>query len=75
MKVEIQTTVLGGFPVLAQGNVLPPEPDVGVTNSYVEDVCITSTKGRPIPFIEAKMKDGDWADIETQILEAKHDAD
>ena len=45
--IEIQTTIKNGLPVLAQGEIVGPDPDVGYFNHGIEDLEILWLSGRP----------------------------
>ncbi len=49
--IEIETTILGGLPVIVKAQIAPAEPDVGIMYSYPEDVQIfwIGKKLREIP--------------------------
>ena len=45
--IEIQTTIKNGLPVLAQGEIVGPDPDVGYFHYGIEDLEILWLSGRP----------------------------
>ena len=54
MKVEFETTILGGMPVLVKASIAPREPDVGLMYEYVDEYEIffvprLGRKPDPIP--------------------------
>jgi hypothetical protein len=67
MKVEIETTVCGGFPVLVTANAYPAEPVVGYDRVYLEDIEIITRQGKPAEFMVAKMTPADWDQIEEEL--------
>ena len=36
-KIEFETTILGGMPVLVRASIAPREPDVGIFGEYVDE--------------------------------------
>jgi hypothetical protein len=69
MKVKIETTVCGGFPVLVMANAYPAEPDVGYDRAYFEDIEILTRQGTPAKFIERRLNDFDLDNIELALRE------
>ena len=45
---EIDTTIKGGLPVMARGNVMRGDASVGQTGYYVEDLEITWRSGKEV---------------------------
>ena len=45
--IEIQTTIKNGLPVLAQGEIVGPDPDVGYFHHGIEDLEILWRSGHP----------------------------
>lgn len=72
--VRIETTVLGGFPVIAEGDVQPADNSVGISRAFLDEcsMWISTTKGKHAPFIEKKMSKDDWIRLEEQLLSAYH---
>lgn len=68
--VEIDTVVLGGFPVRVRGVVHPADPDVGYLDAYVDDICISTMRGRPASFITSRLRRSDLNDLATELLAA-----
>lgn len=68
--VEIDTVVLGGFPVRVRGVVQPADPDAGYPNPYIEDVCVLTTRGRPASFITNRLHRSDLDDLAAELLAA-----
>ena len=68
--IEIETTVRGGLPVLAQGRIGLPEPDVGFLGCSVYDIDILWLSGHVcnLPLSEA-----DYQRIYDEILESARD--
>lgn len=70
MLVEAQTTVKGGFPVIATARLCPAEPDVGIRDSYLEDVTIQTTAGKSCGWLQ--LSDGDLDAVEQALWEVYH---
>ena len=81
MFIEIQTTVCGGFPVIASGDYIAPTSNRNTGGTLggfgdweqgeqerVDNLEITNLKGKPAKFIESKMTRQDWADIECELI-------
>ena len=47
---EIGTTIKGGLPVIAIGEIAGPEPDVGIFHYYIEDFRLEWFSGHEIKF-------------------------
>lgn len=82
MFIEINTTVCGGFPVIASGEYIAAtgwRNTGGALGGYgdaeqgeeerVVNLEITTAKGKPAKFIEAKMGRADWAQLEDELIE------
>lgn len=71
-RAMIETTVLGGFPVLAVARINSAEPDVGYDSIWVDDTDLElfTLRGKPAPFIEKKMTKDDWAYVVEALLES-----
>lgn len=71
-RTVAQAFVKGGFPVLVTGVVHAPDYSVGLNSSWVDscDIEVFTLRGSPAPFIEKKLTDSDWSDLEVALLEA-----
>lgn len=72
MNVSFETTILGGLPVYVQGNVAPPEPDVGIFHYYVYDYEIFWASGKKLRNIPnsmyERMTEDEIDDLKEEIL-------
>lgn len=64
MQMEIETTVLGGLPVIAAFDIEGRDPSVGIFEEYPGNITILTTKGQPAPWAEKRMSKKDWARVE-----------
>lgn len=82
MFIEIQTTVCGGFPIIARGDYIAPTSSRNTGGALggfgdweggelerVVNIEITTTKGKPAKFIESKMTLHDWLDLEGELID------
>lgn len=58
-QVSFDARVCGGFPVTVTATIAPPEPDVGLTTPSVDDLEITTRKGKPAPWLKVSEHDYD----------------
>ena len=49
--INFNSSVCGGFPVVVRAGLCPPEPDVGFSGWYVDDMELYTEKGYPADFI------------------------
>lgn len=64
-EIQIQTTVKGGFPVTATATWCPAEPDVGLMDSYLEDVSVSTLRGKSCNWL--KLTGDDLHEVEQAI--------
>lgn len=87
MNIEIQTTVCGGFPIIARGDYIAPTSsrNTGGTlggfgdweegeQERVVNLEITTAKGKSAKFIESKMTRQDWLDVESELIDKGREA-
>lgn len=65
--MTIETTIKGGLPVLASGEIRRAEPDVGIMSQFVEDLQITFLSGHPMVL---ELSDEDYQRIVNEIVTA-----
>ncbi len=72
MKSEGTCCILGGLSVYVEGNLCPPEPDIGIYNYYLDDYKLyfnTGKPGRELPnAMYEKVTDDDEDEIECALL-------
>lgn len=72
-RIEIQTTVKRGLPVLASGSYMSAEPDVGIFGDGIEDLAFSWLSGKPLPDkMQESVSEDDRIRVETELLEAFH---
>lgn len=82
MFVKFETTVKGGFPVIVEADYFFATDDKMTGNPMdgmaawdqgepdrFENVGLLTLKGKPATFIESKMTDKDWQEMEIEIAE------
>ena len=70
-RTEVEATVRRGFPVLVRAKICPPERDVGIMSSYVDDIEVLTMAGKSADFL--KLKDSELDDLAVVVLEkARH---
>lgn len=72
-KVEFETTVCNGFPVTVTANVYQGDASVGMDYMIVEDIELSTMRGRPAVFLENKLTKDDRDDLEVEAREAYSD--
>lgn len=73
-SISVETTVLGGFPVVAEADYFPADRSTGWGRS-VENICLYTKKGFPATFIERKLSKDDWDRVTEALLEAQSAGD
>lgn len=68
----VEIKVCGGFTVLVTFTTCPAEPDVGIPYSYGEVQIISTSNGKPCPWLEKKFTDADQEAIDMAIWEKLH---
>lgn len=69
-KVEFESTVLGGLPVLVRATIYPPEPDTGGFTKQVEIDEICWLSGKPVTDkVNARISKDDIYDLQYAALE------
>ncbi len=70
-RIEIQTTIKGGLPVLAKGQFARAEPDVGMMHPWIEDLEFFWLSGEPLPKqMDEAISEADLERVSTELLEA-----
>ena len=64
MKCEIR--VFNGLPLNVEFCVCPAEPDVGINNTYIDDVVLYDRQHKHAKWAENKMTEDDWEDVQLQ---------
>lgn len=64
---EFDTTVKRGMPVTACGQIAAPEPDVGISGEWVEDIWL-EVRGRRATWLEDRLDEADWANLYEEAL-------
>lgn len=64
--VEIETTILGGLPVLACFTIEEPDTSVGERYPYPGDLHICTRNGKRAEWAEKRMTKKDWAQLEEE---------
>ena len=72
-KVEFETTVCGGFPVLVTANVFRGDASVGMDHMIAEDIELRTLRGSPALFLERKLTRNDLDQLEEEALIAYSD--
>ena len=65
--MTIETTINGGLPVFASGDVYSAEPDVGIMTQYVDGVYVRFLSGHEFP---GKLSDLDEQRLINEIVDA-----
>ena len=65
--MTIETTIRDGLPVIAGGDVYPPEPDVGIMTQYLDGVYVTFLSGHEF---HGKLSDDDEQRIVDELVAA-----
>lgn len=55
-----ELTIRNGFPIQVHFNVSPAEPDVGISQRYVEDYQFTNIKGKSIDWLKLTKQETDY---------------
>lgn len=55
--VEFTAHVCGGFPVNVRASIAPAEPDVGIFTPWIDDLEITTLRGKPAPWLKISERD------------------
>ena len=71
----VPITILGGLPLWASFTVGGAEPDVGIMNNYIEDLCIVDRYGKEAEWATKKLNRKDWDDVEEQCWDGLPDGD
>lgn len=53
-------TIRNGFPILVHFNVSPAEPDVGISQPYVEDYQFTNKVGKSVEWLKLTKQEIDY---------------
>lgn len=72
-KVHFDSTVKGGFPVSVEASICPAEPDVGIFESYGEDILLFNQKTGKLIGDWLKVSKDDWDRLMTEAGEHAHD--
>lgn len=54
-----ECTVRGGFPIVVHFNVSPAEPDVGISQPYIDQYEFTNTKGKSVAWLKLTQQEND----------------
>ena len=68
--MTIETTINGGLPVFASGDVYPAEPDVGIMTQYLDGVYVRFLSGHEF---KGKISDKDEQRLVNLIVEAHNE--
>lgn len=72
MNVSCNTTILGGLPIHAEGQLNGPEPEVGYFDPWVDDIILRWPNGYMMGASTTdRITDNEWTRIETELMEAR----